>query len=399
MSEWRKTNLGEICSDISYGYTASASQDPIGPKFLRITDIVPSRINWETVPFCVANTKIIEKYKLKNGDIVIARTGATTGYNKVIKNILHNSVYASYLIRCEIDSSKASPYYIGHILQSADWYDYVAAISGGSAQPGANAKQFASFEILLPPLGEQQKIAEVLSSLDDKIDLLHRQNKTLESLAETLFRQWFVEEASEDWEEKPLDVVLTVKGGATPSTKKAEYWGGQIRWTTPRDLSNNKHLYLLDTSRKITEQGLRHISSGLLPAGTLLLSSRAPVGYLAFSVHPIAINQGYIAIIDNKGFSKEFICLWLMANMDYVKSYANGSTFQEISKASFKKLMTQIPPKNVRDEFDLLILPLFQKIRHNILQISKLEKLRDTLLPKLMSGEVRVQCDKKDKSV
>ena len=216
MGEWKETNLGKICSDISYGYTASAKQDAIGPKFLRITDIVPDRINWQTVPFCEADAPTIEKYKLKNGDIVIARTGATTGYNKIIKNISHDAVYASYLIRYQLDETKAYPYYIGHILQSSNWYNYVDAIAGGSAQPGANAKQLASFEILLPLLPEQKAIASVLSSLDDKIDLLHRQNKTLEAMAETLFRQWFVEEAQEDWEEGVLPDEFDFTMGQSP---------------------------------------------------------------------------------------------------------------------------------------------------------------------------------------
>ena len=245
-----------------------------------------------------------------------------------------------------------------------------------------------------PPLPEQKAIAEVLSSLDDKIDLLHRQNKTLEQMAQTLFRQWFVEEAKEDWEVGVLGDILTVKGGTTPSTKNHEFWNGEIHWTTPRDLSNNSGMYLLDTLRKITHKGLNKIGSGLLPKGTLLLSSRAPVGYLAFSEVPIAINQGYIAIIDNKGFSKYWIYLWLKDNMDYVKSHANGSTFQEISKTSFKALQVIIPPQKILEDFEIIITNTFDKIKSNTHQIRTLEKLRDTLLPKLMSGEVRVRAKK-----
>jgi len=204
------------------------------------------------------------------------------------------------------------------------------------------------FDAPEPP--EQKAIAEVLSSLDDKIDLLHRQNKTLEQMAETLFRQWFVEEAKEDWEVGELGDILSVKGGTTPSTKNPDFWNGDIHGTTPRDLSNDSNMYLLDTLKKISKKGLENISSGLLPKGTLLLSSRAPVGYLAFSEVPIAINQGYIAIIDNKGFSKHWIYLWLKENMDYIKSHANGSTFQEISKTSFKKTHGRASTRKMQNE-------------------------------------------------
>ena len=250
---------------------------------------------------------------------------------------------------------------------------------------------FNEIEILLPSLPEQKSIASVLSSLDDKIDLLHRQNATLEKMAETLFRQWFVEEEKEEWEEGTLDDILTVKGGTTPSTKEPAYWNGSIHWTSPRDITNLNGIYLFDTERKITELGLSKISSGLLPKGTLLMSSRAPVGVLAFCEIPVAINQGYIAILDNKGYSKEFIYLWLKANIDVVHSFSNGSTFMEISKSTFKTLQLQIPPKQVLTDFQLIVKPLFQKIKSNQTQIQTLTALRDTLLPKLMSGEVTIK--------
>ncbi|MCI1751771.1 MAG: restriction endonuclease subunit S [Flavobacteriales bacterium] len=244
-------------------------------------------------------------------------------------------------------------------------------------------------------LPEQRAIASVLSSLDAKIDLLHRQNKTLEAMAETLFRQWFVEEAEEGWEEGTLDQILSVKGGTTPSTKNPEFWDGDIHWTTPRDLSAAADIFLFDTARKITEKGLAQIGSGLLPSGTLLMSSRAPVGYLAFADMPIAVNQGYIAIIDDKGYGNHFIYLWLKANMETVHSYANGSTFQEISKAAFKSLELTIPPQQRVNDFEQVVQPLFMKIRANLIQARKLTALRDTLLPKLMSGEVRVELERK----
>jgi type I restriction enzyme S subunit len=248
-----------------------------------------------------------------------------------------------------------------------------------------------------PELAEQRAIASILSSLDDKIDLLHRQNHTLEQMAETLFRQWFppvggqgVEEADDSWEIGTLNDVLTVKGGTTPSTKNPDYWDGDIHWTSPRDITTLNSIYLFDTERKITEAGLKKISSGLLPKGTLLMSSRAPVGVLAFAEVPIAINQGYIAILDDKGLSKEFLFLWLKTNMDYVQSYANGSTFLEISKSAFKSLGIQIPSKDLRNEFQEWVTPHFKKIKSNQTQIRTLTALRDTLLPKLMSGEIRL---------
>ena len=180
----------------------------------------------------------------------------------------------------------------------------------GSAVPSLNRNHVYELNISIPLLSEQKRIASILGSLDDKIDLLHRENETLEAMAETLFRKWFIEDAKDEWEEGTLDDILSIKGGTTPSTKEPKYWNGKIAWTSPRDVTSLNGIYLFDTDRKITEDGLKQISSGLLPAGTLLMSSRAPVGALAYAEIPLAINQGYIAIIDNKGYSKEFIYLW-----------------------------------------------------------------------------------------
>ncbi|SKA87030.1 type I restriction enzyme, S subunit [Thiothrix eikelboomii] len=276
--------------------------------------------------------------------------------------------------------------FIYYFLQQLDWAKY----SDKSAVPGVNRNDVHQEEVMIPPLPEQRAIAAVLSSLDDKIDLLHRQNKTLEAMAETLFRQWFVEEAGEDWDAGTLDDVISVKGGTTPSTKEPAYWDGDIHWTSPRDLSNHNSVFLFDTDRKITKKGLAKISSGLLPVGTVLLSSRAPIGYLAITNIKVAINQGYIAIICDKLVSNYFIYLWCKNNMENIKGSGNGSTFEEISKSNFKSLELTIPPKGKLNKFDEIASPIFKKIKANQLQIRTLEKMRDTLLPKLMSGEVRV---------
>ncbi|MBQ3676699.1 MAG: restriction endonuclease subunit S, partial [Bacteroidales bacterium] len=263
-------------------------------------------------------------------------------------------------------------------------------MEGSSGRQRVPKQAFDNLYLCLPPLNTQRRIAAILSSLDDKIDLLHRENATLEQMAETLFRQWFVVEAKEEWEEGKLGDILSVKGGTTPSTKEPSFWDGDIAWTSPRDVTTLNGLYLFETEKRITQKGLEQISSGLLPSGTLLMSSRAPVGVLAFAEMPLAINQGYIAILDDKGYSQEFIYLWLKTNMDLVHSYSNGSTFMEISKSAFKSLDIVIPPKEEVGIFAEKIKPYFEKIRMNEIQISTLIQTRDGLLPRLMSGGVKL---------
>ncbi len=284
------------------------------------------------------------------------------------------------------DDTKYDLKYLYFLLQTLG----LEELNEDSAVPGLNRDTAYRQNLLLPSFSEQKAIATILSSLDDKIDLLHRQNKTLEAMAETLFRQWFVEEAQEDWVEGKLGDIVTVVSGTTPKTDKSEYWNGEYHWTSPRDITSLNGLFLFDTERKITKQGLAQIGSGLLPCGSLLMSSRAPVGALAFAEIPVAINQGYAGIICDKGFSREFVYLWLKTNMDFVQSHANGSTFQEISKSAFRELDVNIPDNKTYFEFNSLISPVFMKMKSNSTQIRTLEKFRDTLLPKLMSGEIRV---------
>jgi type I restriction enzyme, S subunit len=391
MSNVREATLRELSLDISYGYTASANSEAVGPKFLRITDIVPYRVDWTTVPYCDIPSTSVQKYLLQEGDVVIARTGATTGHNFVMDRRYSSPVvFASYLIRYRLNRDVVVPAFLKYVLKSSDWYGYVENIIGGSAQPGANAQQFADFSFLLPTLDQQRYIAEVLGSLDDKIDLLHRQNQTLEQMAETLYRQCFVEEAKDDWPTMTVGDYVTTKGGGTPSSSESLYWNGGINWTSPRDLSGSSSVFMFDTERTISSEGLTKISSGLLPVGTVLLSSRAPIGYLAITDIPVAINQGYIACICDKGVSPWYTRCWIKGNMELIISAANGSTFLEIPKGTFRQLEFVVPPAEKLAAFDSIAKELFEKIRSNEKQIRSLQQTRDTLLPKLMSGELRV---------
>lgn len=361
---------------------------------VRTTDLKKGRILYNQ-----CNRVSFETYQLwtrrripKLGDIILSREAPVGEVGYIDKNDTYCLGQRTVLI--SPISKSLSGRYLSYYFQSPEAFEEMSSKSGGSVVLHLNMSDIRSMLIPLPPLPEQQAIAEVLSCLDDKIDLLHRNNKTLEEMAETLFRQWFVEGAKEDWEERKLDDILTTVGGTTPSTSNPEFWNGDIPWTSPRDITTLSGIYLFDTERKITTLGLKKVSSGLLPKGTLLMSSRAPVGVLAFAELSLCINQGYIAILDNKGFDKHFIYLWLKANMDLVHSYSNGSTFMEISKSAFRSLDISTPPIYVVNEFCVLIKPFFEKIKLNEIEILNLSNIRDTLLPKLMSGQVRVKTDK-----
>lgn len=280
--------------------------------------------------------------------------------------------------------------------------------------------------IAVPNIDEQRAIASVLGALDDKIEQNRRTAQALERLAWAIFRAWFVDfepvkakaagatcfpsmpqsvfdalptrfvdsaigPVPEGWEVKAIGDVVSVKGGATPSTKEATFWeGGTHCWATPKDMSRLAHPVLLDTERHVTDAGVERISSGVLPTGTVLMSSRAPVGYLAIAGVPTAINQGFIAMVCDGSLPPTFVFNWAACSMDTIKAHASGTTFAEISKRAFRPLPIVEPTPDVTAAYREQAEPLFALLTVYVKESAKLAEMRDYLLPRLLRGSVRV---------
>ena len=316
---------------------------------------------------------------------------------------------------------RADTRYLSYVLSQTDISGYLT----GSTMPKLTQGNLNRLPVIAPPHAEQKAIAAVLGALDDKIELNRRMNATLEAMARALFQSWFVDfdpvrakldgrqplnldpataalfpDSFQDsvlghipkgWRVEPVGEVVACVGGATPSTSEAKYWeGGTHHWTTPKDFSSLQAPILTDTERRLTDAGIAKISSGLLPAGTLLMSSRAPVGYLAISAIPVAINQGFIAMKCNDRASNYFMLNWCQQNMAEIEGRATGTTFAEISKQNFRPIPMVLPPKELMTAFNAQVAPHYAQITANLHQSRTLATLRDTLLPKLLSGELSV---------
>lgn len=266
---------------------------------------------------------------------------------------------------------------------------------------------------------------EVLAALDDRIDLLRQTNTTLESIAQALFKSWFIgfdpvrakqagrkpegmdaataalfpaefEESAlglipKGWRVSEVGQAAECVGGGTPSTKEVAYWEPPVHsWATPKDLSGLGSPVLWATERRLSDAGLKKVSSGFLPSGTLLMSSRAPIGYLAISKIPLAVNQGFIAMRPGGLLPPVYLYFWCQASMDAIKQKANGSTFMEISKAAFRPIPLVLPPQEIVASFSEIAGALFECIAANEQQRTGLTDLRDTLLPRLISGKLRL---------
>ncbi len=312
--------------------------------------------------------------------------------------------------------------YLFYSIASADFVAFSNRASEGTRMPRAKWQIASQYRLRLPPLPEQRAIAHILGTLDDKIESNRRMNATLEAMARAIFKDWFVDfgptrakmegrspylppdlwnlfpntldnEGKPDaWELSEIGKEVETVGGATPSTKEPTYWeGGEYHWATPKDLSRLASPVLLDTARKITDAGVKRISSGLLPVGTVLLSSRAPIGYLAITEVPTTVNQGFIAMACRGRLPNIFVLFWCSENLDQIKGISGGSTFSEISKKVFRPIPIVVPPEQIVAVYERLVRSLYNRIVMNTTESASLAQTRDLLLPKLISGEIRVR--------
>ena len=222
---WTVTTLGEVVKSISYGHTASSTGEPVGPKFLRITDIQNDRVDWNAVPYCICDD--VGKYKLKDGDIVIARTGATTGKNYLISSLQEDAVYASYLIRLET-LKQPSPAYLSSFMKSPNYWQQITKVSKGSAQPGANASILSKLEVPIPPKNEQTRIVTAIESLQQRSNrartLLSDIRPKLDILRQSILQAAFSGRLTADWRAKNPDVEPADKLLARIRTERRQRW-------------------------------------------------------------------------------------------------------------------------------------------------------------------------------
>lgn len=394
----------DVTLSTQYGYTADETSKTEGTyKYLRITDIVPYFVNFNTVPFCTIPPSKVEQYLVNEGDILIARTGATTGYNYVVQKGVKNTVYASYLIRFNVDKTKVLPSYMKYVLKSNYYYGFINNYIGGSAQPGMNARVFGRFNIPNNSLPIQRRIASILSAYDNLIENNNKRIRLLEQMAENLYKEWFVrfrfpghEKVEFDngwpkgWVIDRIGNVCETLGGGTPSTSKAEYWNGNIKWVTPTDITSKNSLPLLNVEGRITEEGLKKSSAKLLPPYTILMTSRASIGFFGVAPFEVCTNQGFISIIPQKENLRMYMLYTLKLKKDEIIANANGSTFLEISKGRFRKMKMVVPIDSILDLFENKTRVILDEILKIEQQSENLARQRDLLLPRLMSGKLEV---------
>ena len=414
MSIWKKVRLSDISTSM-YGYTASASTEAVGPKFLRITDIQDRVINWDSVPYCAISEKEYEKYKLYKNDIVVARTGNSTGTNAIIKEDI-DAVFASYLIRFRVNEKIADPYFVASVLSSKSFTEFVNQVAGGSAQKGANANILGTFEVSLPPLGVQQRIASIIRLFDDKIELNRRMNETLEQMAMALYKHWFVDfgpfqdgesDIPQGWEYSPIEKLISeIESGDWGADKWTEKTPHQVICIRGTDIPQVRTGNDVKAPLRFIKQ--KSFEKKILKPGDIVLEASG--GSPSQSTgRPVLITKGIISRFNVpltcsnfckiiRPSSKNFSYYLYLHFMDSYEqnvffSYENGTTgIKNLDINSYiKQNYIAIPPINIIDEFNQAVEDLFEQIQRNAIETDYLKETRDYLLSRLLSGEIEVR--------
>ncbi len=387
MSEWVSKKIGDI-ANLYQGLAINAKTKHLlvtesSLPLLRIKDLLEGTKEQFVDPKLAPLQCVVEP-----NELVMTRTGQV-GYVFMGKSgVLHNNCFKITVTDPEVDTR----FLYWHFNSNAQ-RDYLTTIAAGSVQPDLNHKVFKDYDVLLPPLTEQKAIASVLSSLDDKIDLLHRQNKTLEAMAETLFRQWFIEEAKEDWEEVRIgDLCEVITKGTTPK-QFAESGVNFIKAESLTDTGSFIRSKFASVSNEIHENLLKR---SILQIDDLLFSIAGTIGRVAkvtSDIVPANTNQALAILRPKNDVSSDLI--YCILKSSYFQELADGKVVHAVqpnlSLGEISNSCIRLPSQTVIQAFIEQVRTYFDKKNANAKQIQTLENLRNTLLPKLMSGEVRVQ--------
>ena len=277
--------------------------------------------------------------------------------------------------------------FIYYFLKTLEWSKFTSA----SAVPGINRNTVHKETVSLPDIETQRRIASTLSMLDEKIKTNTEINDNLEQQAQSYFQELFVDNADPEWTTGTISDLGAVVGGSTPSKAKPEYYTESgIAWITPKDLSINKSKFVSHGENDITELGLKNSSAAIMPEGTVLFSSRAPIGYIAIAAGEVTTNQGFKSVVPKPEIGTPFVYFFLKNTLPVIEGMASGSTFKEVSGSTMKNVPAVIPDAETLAKFSDFCAPIFAQQRILEEQNQSLATLRDNLLPKLMSGEIDV---------
>ena len=341
-----------------------------------------------------------EDYILKPNDVIVTMTdlskeGDTLGFSAKIpednSDYLHNQrIGLVKFINSDFDKE-----FIYWFLRTNHYQKSMVNSSTGSTVRHTSPNRIKEYNFYCPTIQEQKSIASILTAFDDKIELLQAQNKTLEATAQTIFAEWFGKYGVDDvlpegWRVGKLGDLINIIGGGTPKTSVEEYWNGNILWYSIVDSPNGSNCFVIETEKKISEDGLKNSSTKILRQGTTIISARGTVGKLAIVGEQMAMNQSCYGIQGKDNVGDFFTYFQIKNSLIQLQNNVHGAVFDTITKPTLEEIDSIIPSEDLLVNIEELLASVMNKVLINVYQIQTLTKTRDELLPRLMSGEVRV---------
>lgn len=387
MTEWKEYKLGELIktnvksigrdypySKILYLDTGSITCNNIDSFQEFELDKAPSRA----------------KRLVKQDDIIYSSVRPNQLHYGYITNPQDNLVVSTGFVTITCNKELLCPKFLYYFLIQSQITEYLHSVAEAStsAYPSLKPSDIEALDIEIPPLDIQHRIATILSSLDDKIDLLHSENATLEQMAETMFRQWFVVEAKEEWEEVLLGNVVKTTSGGTPSRKHSEYYeNGTINWVKSKELNGS---FISATEELITKEAVAKSSAKMLPEKSVLIAMYgATVGEYGILSKPMTCNQAVCALIPNENYPFTYLFVWTANMKQEFINLATGAAQQNISQDLIKQQYVSGDVDKIK-KYDNNVRSIFDKMENNQTQINTLIQTRDGLLERLMSGEIKI---------
>lgn len=376
-----KCELNSICT-YRKGKTNVAGLSPT--TYISTENMLPNKggiIASSSLPNCLTTQEF------QTGDVLVSN----------IRPYFKKIWLAEYCGGCSNDvlvftaNKEIDPIFLYYVLADDTFFSFATATAKGTKMPRGDRAAIMRYLVPQYDLTTQKKIGAILRSLDNKIELNNKINENLEQQAQAFYQKLFVDNANPEWIQGTINDLGTVVGGSTPSKSKPEYYTEHgIAWITPKDLSVNKAKFITHGENDITELGLNNSSATIMPEGTVLFSSRAPIGYIAIAGGKVTTNQGFKSVIPKPEIGTAFVYYFLKHNLPVIEGMASGSTFKEVSGSTMKRVPAVIPDFATLMRFNNFCEPIFvhQKILEE--QNRLLTQLRDTFLPKLMSGEIDV---------
>lgn len=406
----------------STGY--SDGQDDV--RLLRGDNIAPGRVRWDGVKrWSRENAVGLERYALEPGDVVLAmdRPWIPAGLKVAQVQAADTPSYLVQRVARIRPASREDCSFLFALLSTPEFESYIQNVTTGTAVPHISAKQILDFEFRLPPAYVRAKVGEIVAALNERITLLRETNTTLEAIAQALFKSWFVdfdpvhacargeqpaglapEVAAlfpDSFEESALGMIprgwrvlsftetIDVIGGGTPKTSISEYWNGDIPWFSVVDAPATTDVFVIETEKHITCEGLNKSSTKLLPVGTTIISARGTVGRLALVGQAMAMNQSCYGLSGKAG-DVYFTYFSTHRLVETLKQRTHGSVFDTITRDTLAGVSVVYPQTIVITAFEETIAPVMERIKENLIQARTLATLRDTLLPRLISGQLRL---------